>query len=78
MIQHNQIYTNNKGVLEITEEIVPWHFLRGIKNKDNSMGQAKDKNNTVYSIFPAPCDTENEGLTNNCYCWATAKKVKNQ
>lgn len=69
MIKENQIYTNNEGVLN---KIEPFEYLRGIENKHKCMGQAENDKGEVFDIYPAPCDTENEGLTNNCYCWSTA------
>ena len=70
-----KIYTNNEGTLEVDETIVPFEFLRGIENKDKAMGQAKNKKGETFAIYPAPCDTNNGGLSRSCYCWSTAKKV---
>ena len=67
MTKANEVNTNNEGDLTI---IKPFTFLRGAESEGVKMGQAKNKKGEVFDIYPACCNLP------NCYCWATAKKIK--
>lgn len=69
--EHTRVNTNNEGWLE---KIEPFDNVRGIQNQKKIMGKAKNKQGDIFTIYPYPCDGNNDGLTDSCYCWATAIK----
>ena len=62
------VSTNNQGELKPLDGFV---FLRGQDNAGKLMGLATNDKGGTFAIYPASCDLD-------CYCWATAKPVKNK
>lgn len=61
------IFTDNKGRLT---KIEPFFHLRGEDSKGELMGKAKDDDGNIYEVYVAPCSLP------TCYCFATAKLIK--